>query len=107
MSSLTTWSRLEPRTYEDADAGYAARVQDPLWFLTRQWQLGEFQGEDAGTPIVARWRGQVSPLSRYRAGPIAGEARINAPAFAADAMPLETRVERQPLHRFPIAPEIA
>jgi hypothetical protein len=107
MPSLTTWSRLEPRTYEDTDAGYAARVHDPLWFLTRQWQLGEFQGEDAGTPIVARWRARVSALTRYHAGPIAAETQLSAPRFDADAMPLETRVERQPIHRFPIAPDVA
>lgn len=107
MSSLTTWSRLEPRTYEDTDAGYAARVYDPLWFLTRQWQLGEFQGEDAGTPIVARWRGQVSALTRYQSGPIPDETRLDMPRFDADAMPLETRVERQPIHRFPTAPDVA
>ena len=29
---------------------------DPLWLLTRQWQIGEFQAEDAGTPVQARVR---------------------------------------------------
>lgn len=43
--------RLEPgRT--DTDEGLRARVADPVWFLTRQWQLGEHQGEDASTPVV-------------------------------------------------------
>ena len=40
---------LEPgRT--DTDEGLRARVADPVWFITRQWQLGELQGEDASTP---------------------------------------------------------
>ena len=31
-----------------------ARVYDPLWMLARQWQLGEFQGEDNGSPVQFR-----------------------------------------------------
>ena len=60
MPSITTWSRIEPRNVAtNIDIGYAARVHDPLWLLARQWQVGEFQGEDAGTPIVARWRARL------------------------------------------------
>jgi hypothetical protein len=36
----------------DSEEGLRARVADPVWFLTRQWQLGELQGEDASTPVV-------------------------------------------------------
>ena len=44
---------LEPgRT--DTDEGLRARVADPVWFITRQWQLGELQGEDAAFPGFAR-----------------------------------------------------
>lgn len=48
-----TW-RFEPspRAADPAD-GLAARVFDPLWFLTRQWQVGEFTGTDGGTAIRA------------------------------------------------------
>ena len=28
----------------------ACRIKDPLWFLARQWQSGEFQAENGGTP---------------------------------------------------------
>ena len=42
-----------------------ARVFDPLWLLSRQWQLGEFQGEDAATPVNARLDYTVTPVSRY------------------------------------------
>jgi hypothetical protein len=38
-------------TRYDLQAGLAARVHDPLWMLLRQWQMGEFYGEDAGTPV--------------------------------------------------------
>lgn len=100
MPSITTWARIEPRTAgTDIDVGYAARVHDPLWLLARQWQVGEFQGEDAGTPIVARWRGRVKPMTRFHAGPIPINTRLDAATFDPDAIPLEALIERQPLHR--------
>jgi hypothetical protein len=100
MPSITTWARIEPRTTDPgtesaAEAGYAARVHDPLWLLARQWQVGEFQGEDAGTPIVARWRARVAPMTRFVAGPIPINTQLDAPRFEAAAVPLETLVERQ------------
>ena len=83
MPSITTWTRLEPQTAPTATSpsGYAARIHDPLWLLGRQWQLGEFQGEDAGTPIVARWRGRVAPITRYAPGPIPPNTQLNAGPF--------------------------
>jgi hypothetical protein len=51
MPSITIWNRLEPRPRaEDITQSLAARVRDPLWLLARQWQVGEFRGEDAGSP---------------------------------------------------------
>jgi|GEM_PF-1696830 len=46
-------ARLEPRSRsEDAvQIGLEARIADPLWMLTRQWQMGEFKAEDNGSPI--------------------------------------------------------
>jgi hypothetical protein len=100
MPSITTWSRLEPRIMsEDVASGYAARVHDPLWMLARQWQVGEFHGEDGGTPIVARWRARVAPATRYVARPIPPNTQLDAPKFDARAVPLETLVERQPLQQ--------
>ena len=93
MPSITTWSRIEPQT--SGDNGYSARVHDPLWLLGRQWQVGEFQGEDSGTPIVARWRARVSPMTRFVAGPIPINTQLDAPRFDAGSVPLETLVERQ------------
>ena len=46
------WNRLEGRPrVADFERSLRAEVRDPLWFLTRQWQFGEFQGEDAASPI--------------------------------------------------------
>jgi hypothetical protein len=46
----------------------AARLRDPLWLLARQWQFGEFQGEDAGSPAFATLKGAHEPFTAWRAG---------------------------------------
>jgi hypothetical protein len=53
--SVTIWNRLEgrPRTPE-FDRALAAEILDPLWMVTRQWQLGEYRADDAGSPISAK-----------------------------------------------------
>src|SRR6476469_8503880 len=63
------WNRLEgrPRS-EDFERSLRAEVRDPLWFLTRQWQYGEFEGEDAGSPIDARVVYTTAPFDRVSAG---------------------------------------
>ena len=35
----------------DNEDNLAMRIADPLWMLGRQWQFGEFLGEDNGSPI--------------------------------------------------------
>jgi hypothetical protein len=46
---LLFWNRIEPHPRsENIEEALKATVRDPLWMLSRQWQLGEFQGEDAG-----------------------------------------------------------
>jgi hypothetical protein len=95
MASITFWTRLEPHArLDDIDAGLQARTHDPLWLLARQWQTGEFQGEDAGTPVLARLRLERSPLARYRPGP------NGRPQPYRTDVPLETLVEREPVQRF-------
>ncbi|MFZ2269284.1 MAG: hypothetical protein WAV95_17045 [Azonexus sp.] len=47
--------RLEPRSRAASlEPGLAARLADPAWTLARQWVLGELDGEDAGSPVLAR-----------------------------------------------------
>jgi len=99
MGSITSWVRLEPRCRDDRlNEAVQARIYDPLWMLARQWQVAEFQGEDTGSPVVARWRGDSAPVTRYYAGAIKKDTRVYAPRYDARAMPLEALVERQPLH---------
>jgi hypothetical protein len=89
--TVGVWNRLEgrPRT-TDFDRALRAEVRDPLWLLTRQWQLGEFSGADAGTPVTATYSVATTVPSRFRAAPGA------AAALPADR-PLETVAERRPV----------
>ena len=50
------------------NTGLQARVYDPLWLLARQWQIGEFQGEDSGSPAIGAVARRVGALHPLRAG---------------------------------------
>jgi hypothetical protein len=64
-----SWTRLEPQsTTGDPRPGIEARVHDPLWLIGRQWQLGEFEGEDAGTPLTVRVTTRTVPIDRWAPG---------------------------------------
>ena len=82
--SIITWDRLEPLDQtSDLRVALGAPIADPLWLLHRQWQLGELDGNDAGTPIAVTAATAATPLSRYRAGD----------ATAADWSPADTPLE--------------
>ena len=99
MPSITSWTRLEPRSRsDDMRLGLQARIHDPLWLLARQWQLGEFTGEDAGSPVMARLRAETSRFRRYHPGPPGSDARVTSHAYDSRRVPLETLVEREPVH---------
>lgn len=86
----TTWARLEPRVSDPSLApGIVAAVEDPLWLLGRQWQLGELDGEDAGSPTGVEVYGSWSPLERLTLG---GAPFDHDPRSA----PLEAVVAREP-----------
>jgi hypothetical protein len=75
---------LSPGT--DLDAGLRAAVADPVWFLTRQWQLGEHQGEDASSPMAVRTEVSHVPV-RYDA---------TRPELDPASRPAEALVEAEP-----------
>jgi hypothetical protein len=84
------WARIEPRPRgHDFDRTLQARVEDPLWMLTRQWQFGEFHGEDAGSAVMTTLAHRSSPITQIRVG--ASSAPYD------HAVPLEARVERLPI----------
>jgi hypothetical protein len=78
-----------PRTTQ-FDRALRAEVRDPLWLLTRQWQLGEFHGTDGGSPVTATYSVAQSRPSRFR--PFDGPTE-DLPTDR----PLETIAERRPL----------
>lgn len=88
--------RLEPGCRNpDMSAGLQARIYDPLWLMARQWQMGEFQGEDNGSPAIASLEGESSLLTRFHAGAIPRNTMLIAPAFDSTKAPLEAIVERE------------
>jgi hypothetical protein len=86
--TVVRWNRLEgrPRS-DDFQRAMRAEVRDALWMLCRQWQLGEFEGEDCGSPVKARLHIRQSALTDYA-------PRDQAPTPIDLASPLEPRVER-------------
>ena len=64
-------------------------MRDPLWLLTRQWQLGEFEGDDAGSPVSSQMLLERTELTEL------GAREQPVTAFEG-TLPLETRVERRP-----------
>src|SRR5262245_7865919 len=70
--TVITWNRLEgrPRTL-DFSGALRAEVRDALWMLTRQWQMGEFRGSDAGSPVFAKLLAETTRLTKYRPGGLA------------------------------------
>jgi hypothetical protein len=94
-SSITTWGRLEPLDQStDLDASLSAPIADPLWLLHRQWQLGELEANDAGSPIAVTVQRSESPLSGYRPGDpgTGGAAPIG---YDPAALPLEPLIEAE------------
>jgi hypothetical protein len=89
VPAITAYNRLEgrPRT-TDFTRSLRAEVRDALWFVTRQWQLGELQAEDAGSPIDARLATRLAAFERVS---LAG-----GPSEPYDeTVPLEVAVERE------------
>ncbi len=87
------WTRLEPQTHSgDPSPGIEARVHDPLWAILRQWQLAEFEGEDAGTPIAVQVETQATPVVAWQPG---DPARRRAPQPVDPTLPLDALVERE------------
>lgn len=94
LSSPPSWSRLEPQSVTgDPAAGLSAAIADPLWMLFRQWQFGEFRGEDAGTPINVLVEGSAAPIHSVQPGDWTG---TTAPAGALpDPAALDREIERE------------
>lgn len=87
---FASWIRIEPRCRsDDFSAGLEARIADPLWMLARQWQIGEFQGEDNGSPIQVGVTYNTNALNAVELG------KSGVPIELRSMPPLETMVERE------------
>jgi len=97
-----TWQRLEGSGVSgDLNPGLEAQIADPLWMLARQWQTGEFTGEDASRPVEVRAQVGWQPLGEIRLG------NGVAQPLSLDGEPLETRVESEPVRQGPARARLA
>jgi len=81
------YNRIEARPrQEELDHALSATIHDPLWMLARQYQFGEFKGEDAGSAIFAKVALNSVRMTGFKNGDFP-EASID------NSRPLETTVE--------------
>jgi hypothetical protein len=101
VPSVTTWTRLEPITRDALmQRSLQAQVRDPLWFLARQYQMGEFLGDDGGSPLHASVLAEFRNVTTYRPGnDDAMTEPIDQPrpgqTLPVLPVPVETHVERE------------
>jgi hypothetical protein len=63
-----------------------AEVHDPVWFLGRQWQLGEHRGTDAASPALVHFTVDETPVT----------GRSNKPEENPRVTPPEAIIESEP-----------
>lgn len=89
--SITLWNRLEGRPRaKNFDRALKAEIRDPLWMLTKQWQMGEFKGDDAGSPVFAKVQYHTTRLNKYK-------ANDRDVQLYEENIPLEAKVEQRPV----------
>lgn len=89
VPSITAYNRLEPRARSiNFGRSLRAEIRDALWMLTRQWQMGEFEADDTGSPIDARIFAEKNHVNRIA---------YNTDSFGTyDPMiPMEAAVEKE------------
>ena len=66
LPTITRYTRLEsrPRT-DNFTRALRAEVRDALWMLCKQWQMGEFAGDDAGSPVGAKIHVTGQRIAKY------------------------------------------
>lgn len=87
--AILTWNRMEPRPRtNNFKRVLRAEIRDALWMLSRQWQMGEFAAEDAGTCVEMRVDMQTTKLGKY-------SLRKGTPYNFDNKLPMEAIVERE------------
>lgn len=88
---LIAYVRVEPlTTAKTLKETVKGQVHDALWMLTQQYRVGEFKGEDAGSPMKARVQTQSTKINRFK-------SRYGEVEEYDGQVPLEAKVERLPL----------
>lgn len=88
--AMTAWNALEPRTRtRNIEKALQAEIRDAFWMLSRQWQWGEFKGEDGGSIVYSKVGLNTTKLNRYT-------QLVNGPKNSPydDERPLEYVVEK-------------
>ncbi len=91
IPTVKGWNRLEgrPRT-KDFDETLRAEVRDALWMVTRQWQMGEFISDDAGSPAMAKVKVRSTRLHTL-------QLKDHPVEDYDESLPLEAKIEQQPV----------
>lgn len=63
-----------------------AHTADPVWFLARQWQLGEHRGADIASPVRVEVSFGETPITHARPGP-EFDPRITPPECVVESEP--------------------
>jgi hypothetical protein len=82
-------------------SGLEARLHDPLWMLGRQWQMQEFAGQDAGSPVETEIAMDVFELTRYFGRGVPPDGMAAGTRLNNRTTPLESLVEREPRASLP------
>lgn len=89
--TITAWNRLEGRPRRpDFERALKAELRGALFMLAKQHQLGEFIGDDAGSPATVKVQLSTTRLRTYQAA-----GGVTLPFD--ESLPLEARVERRVL----------
>src|SRR5947207_14350734 len=91
LPTFTRYNRLEsrPRT-DNFNRALRAEIRDALWMICKQWQMGEFLADDAGTPVAAKVHIEGQQIAKYK--PDDNDTQ----RFDLET-PLEGTVERRPI----------
>ena len=94
VTTPPAWTRLEPQSHSgNPDEWLATRIHDAAWMLGRQWQAGEFAGEDCGTPLSVEVTVRSRPVKGFRPGRL--DQNLARSVLPQDAV-IEPEVEREP-----------
>ena len=103
---LKYYDRIEGRTRNtDPTEALRLRAHDPLWMLARQWQMGEFRGNNTGTAMSVRCEVNYEDCSKDPIEPVTEQvnpridfiAKIESAIYYLDLARLEGNKDKNEL----------